>query len=35
MNTLPYSPDCNKCGVPSVGQFDKRLGQHLIVTVFR
>ena len=31
MNTPIYSPDSNKCGVPRVWQFDKNLGQHLIV----
>ena len=29
------SPDCNKCGIPSDDQFEKNLGQHLIVIVFR
>ena len=33
MNTSKYSPDSNKCEVSSVGQFDKNLGQHLIVIV--
>ena len=31
MNTLTYSPDSNKCRVPSVGQCDKNLGQDAIV----
>ena len=35
MNTSAYSPDSNKCCVPSVGKFDKNLGQNLIVIVFR
>ena len=35
MNVSTYSPGSNKCGVLSVGQFDKNLGQHLIVIVFR
>ena len=35
MNTSMYSPDSNKCGAPSVGQFDKNLGQQLIAIVFR
>ena len=35
MNRSMYSPACNKCEVPSVGQFDKNLGQHLIVIAFR
>ena len=35
MNTSTYSRESNKCGSPSVEQFDKNLGQHLIVIVFR
>ena len=35
MKTLICSPDSSKCGVPSVGQFDKNLGQHLIEILFR
>ena len=30
-----YSLDSNKCGVQSVGQFDKNLGQPLIVIAWR
>ena len=35
VSTSTYSPDSNNCGVPRVGQFDKNLGQRLIVIVFR
>ena len=35
MNTSTYFPDSNKCEVPSAGQFNKNLGQHLIVIAFR
>ena len=35
LNISTYSPDFNKYGVSSVGQFRKKIGQHLIVTVFR
>ena len=35
MNTSTYSPDSNKCGVPSARQFNINLGQHLIVIPFR
>ena len=35
MNTSTYSPYTNKCGVPSVGQFDNNSGQHLIVKYLR
>ena len=33
MSTSRYSPD-SKCGVPSVVQFDKNLGQHSLAIVF-
>ena len=35
MNTSTYSSDSNKCGILSVQQFDKNLGQYLKVIVIR
>ena len=35
MNTSTYSPHSNKCGVPGIGEFDKKLGEHSIVILFR
>ena len=35
MSTSTHFPDSNKPGVPSAWQFDKNLGQHLIVIVIR
>ena len=30
MKTSTYSTDSNKCGVPTVSQFDKNLGKYAI-----